>query len=120
MLPEGNESLEKITYQAASLDESTFVIAANNFGFFFYRQTSTTIRVRESCVEKMGTIQDVGYEIQFISSSKDKLNMEIALGTVTNVREASCRSFVVCEKKGTYYRCRLCVVYRSRLFVPIS
>ena len=45
-------------------------------------------------------------ESQFISSLKDNLNAEIALGTVTNVREASCRSFIVYEKKGTYYRCR--------------
>ena len=63
VLPEGDESPEKITYQAASLDESALVIAAKNFGFFFYRRTPTTIRVRESRVEKMGTIQDVGYEI---------------------------------------------------------
>lgn len=63
VLPEGNESPEKITYQAASPDESALVIAAKNFGFFFYRRTPTAIRVRESHVEKMGKIQDVGYEI---------------------------------------------------------
>jgi len=63
VLPEGDESPEKITYQAASPDESALVIAAKNFGFFFYRRTPTTIRVRESHVEKMGKIQDVGYEI---------------------------------------------------------
>ena len=63
LISEGDESLEKITYQAASPDESALVIAAKNFGFFFYRRTPTTIRVRESHVEKMGKIQDVGYEI---------------------------------------------------------
>ena len=37
MLPEGDESPEKITYQAASPDEAALVTAAKNFGFFFYR-----------------------------------------------------------------------------------
>lgn len=37
MLPEGVESPEKITYQAASPDEAALVTAAKNFGFFFYR-----------------------------------------------------------------------------------
>ncbi|KAE8648731.1 phospholipid-transporting ATPase 3 isoform X1 [Cucumis sativus] len=63
VLPEGDESPEKITYQAASPDEAALVAAAKNFGFFFYRRTPTTIYVRESHVEKMGKIQDVSYEI---------------------------------------------------------
>lgn len=63
VLPEGDESPEKITYQAASPDEAALVTAAKNFGFFFYRRTPTTIYVRESHVEKMGKIQDVSYEI---------------------------------------------------------
>ncbi|XP_010255676.1 PREDICTED: phospholipid-transporting ATPase 3-like [Nelumbo nucifera] len=63
VLPEGDESPEKITYQAASPDEAALVTAAKNFGFFFYRRTPTTIKVRESHVEKMGKIQDVSYEI---------------------------------------------------------
>jgi magnesium-transporting ATPase (P-type) len=37
VLPEGDESPEKITYQAASPDEAALVTAAKNFGFFFYR-----------------------------------------------------------------------------------
>ncbi|KAL1355163.1 hypothetical protein AAHE18_05G094800 [Arachis hypogaea] len=63
VLPEGDESPEKIKYQAASPDEAALVIAAKNFGFFFYRRTPTMIYVRESHVEKMGKIQDVPYEI---------------------------------------------------------
>ncbi|KAB5537560.1 hypothetical protein DKX38_015093 [Salix brachista] len=63
VLPEGDESPEKITYQAASPDEAALVTAAKNFGFFFYRRTPTMIHVRESHVEKMGKIQDVAYEI---------------------------------------------------------
>ncbi|XP_022942468.1 phospholipid-transporting ATPase 3-like [Cucurbita moschata] len=63
VLPEGDESPEKITYQAASPDEAALVTAAKNFGFFFYRRTPTTIYVRESHVEKMGKILDVSYEI---------------------------------------------------------
>ncbi|KAH9709261.1 phospholipid-transporting ATPase 3 [Citrus sinensis] len=63
VLPEGDESPEKITYQAASPDEAALVIAAKNFGFFFYRRTPTMIYVRESHVEKMGKMQDVCYEI---------------------------------------------------------
>ncbi|KAJ7943556.1 Phospholipid-transporting ATPase [Quillaja saponaria] len=63
VLPEGDESPEKIRYQAASPDEAALVTAAKNFGFFFYRRTPTTIYVRESHVEKMGKIQDVPYEI---------------------------------------------------------
>ncbi|XP_020973107.1 phospholipid-transporting ATPase 3 [Arachis ipaensis] len=63
VLPEGEESPEKIKYQAASPDESALVIAAKNFGFFFYRRTPTAIYVRESHVEKIGHTQDVSYEI---------------------------------------------------------
>ncbi|KAK4777885.1 hypothetical protein SAY87_018072 [Trapa incisa] len=63
VLPEGDESPEKIKYQAASPDEAALVTAAKNFGFFFYRRTPTVIYVRESHVEKMGKIQDVTYEI---------------------------------------------------------
>ncbi|KAF3431364.1 hypothetical protein FNV43_RR26095 [Rhamnella rubrinervis] len=63
VLPEGDESPEKITYQAASPDEAALVTAAKNFGFFFYRRTPTMIFVRESHVEKMGKIEDVSYEI---------------------------------------------------------
>ncbi|XP_043724478.1 phospholipid-transporting ATPase 3-like isoform X2 [Telopea speciosissima] len=63
VLPEGDQSPEKIIYQAASPDEAALVTAAKNFGFFFYRRTPTTIMVRESHVEKMGKIQDVSYEI---------------------------------------------------------
>ena len=42
MLPEGEESPEKIVYQAASPDEAALVTAAKNFGFFFYRFAITT------------------------------------------------------------------------------
>jgi phospholipid-transporting ATPase len=63
VLPEGDESPEKIVYQAASPDEAALVTAAKNFGFFFYRRTPTMVYVRESHVEKMGKIQDVAYEI---------------------------------------------------------
>ncbi|PIM99982.1 P-type ATPase [Handroanthus impetiginosus] len=63
VLPEGDESPEKIRYQAASPDESALVTAAKNFGFFFYKRSPTTIYVRESHVEKMGKVQDVPYEI---------------------------------------------------------
>jgi len=63
VLPEGEETPEKITYQAASPDEAALVAAAKNFGFFFYRRTPTTVMVRESHVERMGSIQDIPYEI---------------------------------------------------------
>uniref|UniRef100_A0A803MB35 Phospholipid-transporting ATPase n=1 Tax=Chenopodium quinoa TaxID=63459 RepID=A0A803MB35_CHEQI len=63
VLPEGDESPEKIVYQASSPDEAALVVAAKNFGFFFYRRTPTTIYVRESHVERMGKIEDVPYEI---------------------------------------------------------
>ncbi|KAG8091584.1 hypothetical protein GUJ93_ZPchr0012g19752 [Zizania palustris] len=63
VLPEGEETPEKMSYQAASPDEAALVAAAKNFGFFFYRRTPTTVIVRESHVERMGSIQDVAYEI---------------------------------------------------------
>ncbi|KAH6801981.1 aminophospholipid ATPase 3 [Perilla frutescens var. frutescens] len=63
VLPEGDESPERIRYQAASPDEAALVTAAKNFGFFFYRRTPTMIYVRESHVDKMGKVQDVPYEI---------------------------------------------------------
>ncbi|KAK9063424.1 hypothetical protein SSX86_017294 [Deinandra increscens subsp. villosa] len=63
VLPEGEESPEKLRYQAASPDEAALVTAAKNFGFFFYRRTPTMVYVRESHVEKMGKVQDVTYEI---------------------------------------------------------
>ncbi|XP_075103273.1 phospholipid-transporting ATPase 3 isoform X4 [Nicotiana tabacum] len=63
VLPEGEETPEKIRYQAASPDEAALVAAAKNFGFFFYKRTPTLIYVRESHVEKMGKVQDIPYEI---------------------------------------------------------
>ncbi|KAH7279146.1 hypothetical protein KP509_37G007200 [Ceratopteris richardii] len=63
VLPEGDELPEKIVYQAASPDEAALVTAAKMFGFFFFRRTPTSIRVRESHVEKIGRMQDVEYEI---------------------------------------------------------
>ncbi|KAK8677118.1 hypothetical protein V6N13_142674 [Hibiscus sabdariffa] len=63
VLPEGDMSPEKIKYQAASPDEAALVLAAKNFGFFFYRRTPTMIYVRESHVERMGKTQDASYEI---------------------------------------------------------
>ncbi|CAI9278373.1 unnamed protein product [Lactuca saligna] len=63
VLPEGEETPDKLKYQAASPDEAALVTAAKNFGFFFYRRTPTTVYVRESNVEKMGNVQDVSYEI---------------------------------------------------------
>lgn len=63
VLPEGDGSSDKITYQAASPDEAALVTAAKNFGFFFYRRTPTSIMVREAHTEKVGSIQDVTYEI---------------------------------------------------------
>ncbi|MFS7958698.1 putative P-type phospholipid transporter [Helianthus anomalus] len=63
VLPEGEETPEKLRYQAASPDEAALVTAAKNFGFFFYRRTPTMIYVRESHVEKIGKVQDVTYEI---------------------------------------------------------
>ncbi|KAJ9563811.1 hypothetical protein OSB04_008971 [Centaurea solstitialis] len=63
VLPEGEETPNKLRYQAASPDEAALVTAAKNFGFFFYRRTPTMVYVRESHVEKMGKVQDVPYEI---------------------------------------------------------
>ncbi|GAB2214152.1 hypothetical protein Drorol1_Dr00018492 [Drosera rotundifolia] len=63
VLPEGEESPEKIVYQAASPDEAALVTAAKNFGFFFYRRTPTMIYVRESHAEKMGKVSDFQYEV---------------------------------------------------------
>lgn len=63
VLPEGDELPDKITYQAASPDEAALVTAAKKFGFFFFRRSPTSIRVRESHIEKIGRIQDVEYEI---------------------------------------------------------
>ncbi|KAK8938004.1 Phospholipid-transporting ATPase 3 [Platanthera guangdongensis] len=63
VLPEGDGSSDKITYQAASPDEAALVTAAKNFGFFFYRRTPTSIMVREANTEKMGSVHDVTYEI---------------------------------------------------------
>jgi magnesium-transporting ATPase (P-type) len=36
VLTEGEETPDKIVYQAASPDEAALVTAAKNFGFFFY------------------------------------------------------------------------------------
>ncbi|XP_076889767.1 phospholipid-transporting ATPase 3-like [Bidens hawaiensis] len=63
VLPEVEETPDKIKYQAASPDEAALVTAAKNFGFFFYRRTPTMVYVRESHAEKMGKVQDGTYEI---------------------------------------------------------
>jgi len=46
VLPEGDDSPEKIIYQAASPDEEALVTAAKNFGFFFYRCAIFTLTRR--------------------------------------------------------------------------
>ncbi|GAQ83484.1 phospholipid-transporting ATPase 3 [Klebsormidium nitens] len=63
VLPEGGDTPDSVVYQAASPDEAALVVAAKNFGFFFYRRTPATIRVQESHVEKLGRIQDLEYEV---------------------------------------------------------
>ncbi|KAH9288213.1 hypothetical protein KI387_032330, partial [Taxus chinensis] len=73
-LPEGETTLEKINYQAASPDEVALVIAAKKLGFFFHRRTTSSVIVCESHVEELGWIQDVEYKIlnvlEFSSSRK--------------------------------------------------
>ncbi|KAH9560317.1 hypothetical protein CY35_06G099300 [Sphagnum magellanicum] len=63
VLTEGEETPDKIVYQAASPDEAALVTAAKNFGFFFYARSPTAVRVREAHVEKLGQVVDVEYEI---------------------------------------------------------
>ncbi|XP_024380189.1 phospholipid-transporting ATPase 3 isoform X3 [Physcomitrium patens] len=63
VLPEGGDTPDSTTYQAASPDEAALVTAAKNFGFFFYLRSPTAIRVREAHVEKLHKLQDVEYEI---------------------------------------------------------
>lgn len=41
VLPEGEDTPEKISYQAASPDEAALVAAAKNFGFFFHGSVLT-------------------------------------------------------------------------------
>ena len=50
VLPEGDESPEKIKYQAASPDEAALVLAAKHFGFFFYRLVMLYVSLRSGRV----------------------------------------------------------------------
>lgn len=50
VLPEGEDTPEKIRYQVASPDEAALVVAAKNFGFFFLQAyTYYDICARVSC-----------------------------------------------------------------------
>ncbi|GKE00747.1 putative phospholipid-transporting ATPase 9, partial [Tanacetum coccineum] len=57
-----------VTYEAESLDEGAFVIAARELGFEFYKRIQTTVsfmkldRVSKKKVESYGTII-CGYDI---------------------------------------------------------
>ncbi|KAK8940236.1 putative phospholipid-transporting ATPase 9 [Platanthera guangdongensis] len=46
-IPEVNEALENITYEAESPDEAAFVIAAREIGFQFYKRTQASIFLYE-------------------------------------------------------------------------
>ncbi|KAG0584958.1 hypothetical protein M758_3G246700 [Ceratodon purpureus] len=63
VLPEGGDTPDNTTYQAASPDEAALVTAAKNFGFFFYARSPTTIRVREAHVERLHKSTEMEYEI---------------------------------------------------------
>ncbi|KAG0565462.1 hypothetical protein KC19_8G192100 [Ceratodon purpureus] len=48
-IPEGSpESPSSMRYRAESPDEAALVVAAKQFGFFFYKRTPTTLHVRET------------------------------------------------------------------------
>lgn len=48
-IPEGTpEQPSQMRYRAESPDEAALVVAAKQFGFYFYKRTSTTLHVRES------------------------------------------------------------------------
>ncbi|KAJ7530962.1 hypothetical protein O6H91_14G026500 [Diphasiastrum complanatum] len=46
-IPEENEETGEISYEAESPDEGSFVVAAREFGFEFYKRTQTSVIVRE-------------------------------------------------------------------------
>ncbi|KAL3510901.1 hypothetical protein ACH5RR_030302 [Cinchona calisaya] len=46
-IPEIDEEIGKVSYEAESPDEAAFVIAARELGFEFYRRTQTTVSVNE-------------------------------------------------------------------------
>eukprot|EP00884_Botryococcus_braunii_P001874 jgi/Botrbrau1/11688/Bobra.0195s0019.1 len=48
VLPEGKQTPQAITYQAASPDEAALVVAAKVFGFFFFKRTPNSVIVRET------------------------------------------------------------------------
>ncbi|XP_057819664.1 phospholipid-transporting ATPase 3 isoform X2 [Cryptomeria japonica] len=73
-LPDEESTSKEINYQVSSPDEAALVVAAKNLGFFFHRRTTTSVIVRESHVQGLGSIQDVEYKIlnvlEFSSSRK--------------------------------------------------
>ncbi|XP_052186082.1 putative phospholipid-transporting ATPase 9 [Diospyros lotus] len=46
-IPEEDENMGKISYEAESPDEAAFVIAARELGFEFYKRTQTSVSLRE-------------------------------------------------------------------------
>ncbi|KAI8528438.1 hypothetical protein RHMOL_Rhmol12G0148700 [Rhododendron molle] len=114
VLPEGEETPEKIRYQAASPDEAALVTAAKNFGFFFYRRTPTSIYVRESHVEKMGKVQDVPYEIlnvlEFNRWGADTVIYERLANGTNDIRKTTREQL---EQFGAAGLRTLCLAYRD-------
>lgn len=46
-IPELNEETDSCTYEAESPDEGSFLVAAREFGFEFYRRTQSSVVIRE-------------------------------------------------------------------------
>lgn len=66
VLPEGEPTIDKIQYQAASPDEAALVVAAKNFGFFFHTRTTNTIIVTET-LPKNGKMENVDREYEMLA-----------------------------------------------------
>ena len=47
VIPEGDASPSEIKYQCESPDEAAFVVAAKNFGFFFFKRSMTKVHIME-------------------------------------------------------------------------
>lgn len=79
-IPEGNAdevaTTDSITYRAESPDEAALVVAAKEFGFCFYKRTSTSVHVKEG--GPLQEIHDRKYELLNIlefSSARKRMSV---------------------------------------------
>ncbi|KAK4779064.1 hypothetical protein SAY86_006592 [Trapa natans] len=90
-VPEYNEQTGKLTYEAESPDEGTFLIAAREFGFEFVKRTQSSIFVNEKYPDAAKPIQREYKILNLLDFTSKRKRMSVIL------RDEEGQIFVLCK-----------------------